>query len=260
MIPWRSRQQFKYFFLVSTLLLIAGVAGLFFYANTPGSCSDGTQNNGELGVDCGGSCARPCPFQVSDVVSYWARAFPVREGVADAVALLSNPNFNAGARKLSYSFKLYDANNVLSGERAGTTFINPGEQFVIYESGIRVGSGAEAPQRAFFDFRAKDIPWETAVAAAESELLARDTRFEPAREGGAPKVVTTLVNRALVDADGIEVVALLYGAEENVIDASKTTVSSLAAGEAKTITLLLSPGFSGTPARIDIFPRRNMFD
>lgn len=258
MIPWRSRQQFKYFFLVSTLLLIAGVAGLFFYANTPGSCSDGTQNNDELGVDCGGSCARLCASEVSAVITHWARAFPVRDALYDAAALIENPNFDAGVRAVSYSFKLYDAKNLLVGERTGKTYLNPGERFVLYENGISARSGANAPQRTFFEFTG-EIVWETTDAPREQEVISRDTGFFPAPPPGAPKVTTTLVNRSAKDLENLEVVALLFDAEENVSDISKTTVLRLAAGETQSVTLLLSPD-SAAPARIEIFPHRNMFE
>ena len=139
MASWRSTQQLKYFSFVLGIALIIASIGLIFIFNRPGTCSDGKQNNGELGVDCGGSCARLCSFEVSELVTHWARSFPVREDRYDAVAFLENPNFNAGVKKLAYTFKLYDAKNVLTGSREGNTYVNPGEKFVIYENGIEAG-------------------------------------------------------------------------------------------------------------------------
>src|SRR3989344_2585469 len=116
-MSWRAKQQFKYFsFIAGAVLLILG-AVLFFIFTRPGTCSDGKQNNGELGVDCGGSCARLCPFEISDVIVHWARAFPAREGFYDAVASIENPNFNAGVKDFTYTFKLYDVKNIIVGTR-----------------------------------------------------------------------------------------------------------------------------------------------
>ncbi|MBI3074722.1 MAG: hypothetical protein HYY92_00715, partial [Parcubacteria group bacterium] len=225
----------------------------------PGTCSDGKQNNGELGVDCGGSCARLCPFEVADVIVHWARAFPARDGFYDAVASIENPNFNAGVKNFAYTFKLYDAKNILVGIREGSTFLNPGERFVVYENGIKAEGGSRAPQRTFFEARG-ELLWESATPLQENKLVVRGVRFEAARDGGIPRVVTELTNQSTADMKDLSVVALLFDAEGNVIDASKTVVSGLAAGEAKNVTLLLSSGLRDAPSRIEVVPHRNQFE
>ncbi|MBI2049213.1 MAG: hypothetical protein HYT29_02155 [Parcubacteria group bacterium] len=259
MVSWRAKQQFKFFsFIAGAVLLVLG-AGLFFIFSRPGTCSDGKQNNGELGVDCGGSCARLCPFEVSDVIVHWARSFPAREGFYDAAAFLENPNFSAGVKKFAYTFNLYDAKNILVGTREGITFLNPGEHFVVYENGIKAEAGSRAPQRTFFE--AKEEPlWETAVPLREKSIIVRETRFEASRDGGLPRVVTVLVNQSTSDFGDIEVVALLFDADENVTDASKTVVSRLDAGETRKVTLLLSPILGDAPARMEVFPHWDMFE
>ncbi len=257
MISWRGRQQLKYFSLLLGVAFVALGTGVFFFLNRPGSCFDGKKNDDELGVDCGGSCARLCPFEVSDVITHWARAFSSRAGTYDAVAFLENPNIGAGVREFRYVFKLYDAHNILTGEREGTTFLNPKDRFAVYEDGIVVGTGTNAPQRTFFEIQ-EDLLWESVSVPREVEYITRETVFEEARDGTMPKIKTTLVSRATGDARDLEVVALLFDDEENLIDAAKTEVPRLAAGETKSITFLLSSALREAPKRIDIFPRRNM--
>ena len=262
MISWRSRQQFKYFLFLIILALVGAGIGAYFFLNRPGSCFDGVQNNGELGVDCGGSCARLCPFEVSEVITHWVRVFPARvsggESVYDAAAFLENPNFDAEVKNVSYTFTLYDAKNVLSGTRKGSTFLAPGDRFVLYENGIPAGSGTHAPQRALLEI--ENLRWERVLKSTESDMPARDelvtdgARFESAPAGSAPKVFATITNRSLRDVRDIEVVAVLSGVDDNVIDASKTTISRLGAGESKTVTLLLSLTLREIPARIEVFP------
>ena len=257
-MSWRAKQQFKYFsFIVGAVLLVLS-AGLLFIFSRPGTCSDGKQNNGELGIDCGGSCTRLCPSEVSDVIVHWARSFPARDGFYDAVAFVENPNFNAGVKKFSYTFKLYDAKNILVGTREGSTFLNPGDRFLVYENGIKAEGGSRMPQRTFFEAEG-DLVWENAVSSRENEVVVRETRFEAARVGGLPRVVTLLTNQGTRDIRDLEVVVLLFDEEENVIEASKTIAGSLDAGEAKGVTLLLSPGTRDAPARMEVFPHWDMF-
>ena len=260
MSSWRTKQQFKYLIFVVGIVLTIIAVILFFSLNRPGSCFDGVKNNDETGIDCGGSCSRICPFEVSEIVVNWSRALKVREGVYDVAAFLENPNFDAGIKKVSYSFKLYDAKNVLTGEREGSTYINPGERFVIYESGIETGVGTRVPRRTFFEFEG-ELAWVDKVTPRESEIIARDTSFELPRQpgGGSPKVKTTLISRATKDIRNLDVVALLFDEDENLIDASRTIVSRILSGESKDITILLSPETTQIPDRVDIFSRRNMF-
>lgn len=253
MLSWRAKQQFKYFsFVAGVALLILG-AGFFFIFTRPGTCSDGKQNNGELGIDCGGACPRLCPFEVSDVIVHWSRTFPAREGSYDAVAFLENPNFNAGVKKFSYALKLYDAKNILVGARMGSTFLNPGERFVIYEDGIRVEGGAGIPQRAFFEAD-EEIYWESVAPLREKDIIVSETRFEAPHDGGLPRVTALFTNQSTSDFKDIEAVVLLLDAEGNARDVSKTIISRLDAGEAKSVVFLLSKSIREAPARIEIYP------
>ena len=147
---------------------------------------------------------------------------------------------------------------MLSGTRKGSTFLAPGDRFVLYENGIPAGSGTHAPQRALLEI--ENLRWERVLKSTESDMPARDelvtdgARFESAPAGSAPKVFATITNRSLRDVRDIEVVAVLSGVDDNVIDASKTTISRLGAGESKTVTLLLSLTLREIPARIEVFP------
>lgn len=259
MLSWRSAQQFKYFSSIAGIVLLVLGAGLLFIFTRPGTCSDGKQNNGELGIDCGGTCLRLCSSEVSNVIVHWTRSFPAREGFYDAVAFLENPNFDAGIKKFSYTFKLYDAKNILVGTRGGNTFLNPGDRFLVYENGIKAEGGPRTPQRTFLEVE-EDLLWEKAAPLRENNIIVRETRFEAPRDGGLSRVVAVLTNQGTLDLKDIEVVALLSDAEDNVVDASKTVVGSLGQGETKSITLLLSSGLREAPARIEVFPHRNMFD
>ncbi|WP_437274941.1 hypothetical protein WME90_27225 [Sorangium sp. So ce375] len=55
--------------------LTDGLALEFTYPGSPGSCSDGLQNQGEAGVDCGGPCA-PCSGGVSEFAEAFTEGQP----------------------------------------------------------------------------------------------------------------------------------------------------------------------------------------
>ncbi len=109
MLSWSGRRRLLYFIIALAALLIIVAFPLYSFLNRPGNCFDGTQNNGEDGIDCGGACDHLCDFQAADLVTHWSRIIKVRSGVYDAVSLIENPNFNAGVSEIKYVFKLYNA-------------------------------------------------------------------------------------------------------------------------------------------------------
>jgi hypothetical protein len=50
-----------YIFVIENAASSGSISGTLCMTENPASCSDGIQNNGEAGVDCGGSCPAPCP-------------------------------------------------------------------------------------------------------------------------------------------------------------------------------------------------------
>src|SRR5947209_735804 len=106
---WSKQQQIAYFLIVFvTFVLITGYFYYYFLKPVP-SCFDNKQNQGELGVDCGGTCAALCKSQTSNLLVLWSRSLQVRPGLYDAVAYVENPNSAAGLGQIGYTFTLYDA-------------------------------------------------------------------------------------------------------------------------------------------------------
>src|SRR3990167_18523 len=69
----------------------------------------------------------------------WARAFESAPQTYTAAAYIQNNNPGAGARQVSYSFQLFDADNALVVERGGTVDLPPVPTIPIIETGINVG-------------------------------------------------------------------------------------------------------------------------
>ncbi|MBI1999517.1 MAG: hypothetical protein HYS74_02630 [Parcubacteria group bacterium] len=252
MRSWAAQRRLVYFLLIAGFLAALFSVPLFSYFNRPASCTDGIQNQGEEGIDCGGPCSAVCESRVADLVVLWSRFARVGDGVYDAVALVENPNPLAGLPQFAYSFKLYDAENILIAERRGETFANPNEQFAVYEP--RIGTGARVPQRIFFTAEG-ETGWRTA-AVEKPTIAVRNQRMDD--RDGKPRLTATLANQSLVDARGITVVALLFDARETVIAVGKTEVDLLPRESERGITFLWPAPFSERPVRIDIIPRLNV--
>jgi hypothetical protein len=80
MSSWASRRRRLYFEgALGTFTLI--VVAIWFLNLERPTCFDGRNNQDELGVDCGGSCAIFCPAQVLGPVVRWSRMFEVTTGL-----------------------------------------------------------------------------------------------------------------------------------------------------------------------------------
>src|SRR3989344_2299289 len=105
-LSWRVRKQLSYLFAV--ILFFGAIAGFFVWRQlSGGTCFDNRKNQGEAGIDCGGPCD-PCPVNLKELLTLWARFFPVNGNIYDASALIENLNQNWFAARINYNFKLYD--------------------------------------------------------------------------------------------------------------------------------------------------------
>ncbi len=148
---WAAKRKLTYsIILIVLVILFIGVPTYFFFHHTP-TCEDGVQNQDEKGVDCGGMCKRLCVSDISNPIVLWQRVFQVAPGVYNAVAYIQNPNVQIEVAKVPYTFKLYDANNVLIIQQSGTTFIPADQTFAIFEPSIRTGS--RVPVRAINQYK-----------------------------------------------------------------------------------------------------------
>ncbi len=249
MSVWSARRQVGYTLIILIVaFLIAG--GLLLANRKNPSCSDNTQNQGELGVDCGGPCNTVCASEATDLVVRWVRVFKVKEGVYDVAARIDNPNV-FGIAQLAYHFKLYDEQNVLVREARGTTFVNPDQSFIIFATGIE--TGFEVPTKAFVEFTSQS-DWIRYKNYKKPTFTVKDKTLtlDP-----APRVAVTIGNDSLFDTSNIEVVAVVLDSAGNAIGSSKTTIDTLAQGQAKQVFFTWPEPFDGDAAFVEVYPRIN---
>ena len=245
-MSWSAKRRLLIILLLFSLVVILiAIPGYFLFYEKP-TCNDGKQNQGEAGVDCGGSCQLLCPAEAFSPIIHWQRVLPVSHPIYNAVAYVENPNLDSAAFDVPYVFKLYDAGNVLVSEKHGVIYIPPRKVFAIFEGGIVTGE--RIPVRATFGFE-EEPKWQK-VASYSPELVI--TNRVLTKETSAPRLEALIENNSTKPASRVEVVALLYEAKGNIVGASRTFVDRISEhGKAPIVFTWPSP-FSASPTRIEI--------
>lgn len=231
-LTWGLRRQLAVFAIFAAAVLLIVFGAIYYFRPEP-SCFDNRQNQDEEGVDCGGEMARctTCSEQIRDLTTLWTRFFLVREGVVDAAALLENSNQFLGAKKFVYAVKLYDENNVLIAIRENSTFILPGEKFLIFEPNIIIQD--RAPKNAVLEMRA--VNWEPSEPAPpQIDILEKDIFLADII---VPRLEVAIKNQSRSEIyKNIETSAVLLNKDGDVLGVSRTVVDRLNILEEKTLT------------------------
>jgi hypothetical protein len=243
-ISWAAKKQLTYFLLF--LIVIIGVIVGFYLNITAPSCTDGKQNQGEKGVDCGGQCSKECLGEIKDLAVLWSKPFKVSGNNYDAVALVENRNLFFSAKLVKYQFKFYDDRNILIASRQGEIFVNPGQKFAIFENNIDVGS--RKPAKVFLEFQ-KNINWEI----YKGENLGLVVTKKEYQDSPRPSISATLENKTLADVKEIYAVAIIYADDGNAIAASATKIGEIKGGASADIFFTWPEKFGEGYSRDEIY-------
>ena len=247
---WGVRRQLGVFAVFAAVVLLV-VGGLIYYFRPEPTCFDNRQNQDEEGIDCGGTIARcaSCSEKMHDITILWTRFFPTRQGVYDAAALLENGNQFLKTGKFVYVFKLYDESGVLIAIRENSTFIWPGEKFLIFEPNILAEN--RVPKRALLELRS--VAWEAGEARPlKIDVLKRDILLQ---DSSPPRLEVRIKNQENQIYKNIEISAALLSQEGDVFGVSKTLLGSLDIGEEKNVVFTWPQAISGV-SRAEIFLRQ----
>jgi hypothetical protein len=248
-MSWSGRRRTAYTsFTFLFLLIIAGAIFYFFLYKAP-TCSDGSQNGGEEGIDCGGICPIICTFQTLEPVVLWSRAFMVADGVYNVLAYVENPNADVGVPRIAYTFKVFDKKNILIAERKGETFISANGISPIFEGGINTGE--REPAITFFEL-GNDIEW---VTKDNPITMLKVVNKALSNAETLPRIDATLQNNSTEEFSDIEVIATIFDLNDNAIASSKTFVNLLPKKSSQKIVFTWPKSFQSPVARIEIIPR-----
>jgi len=245
-MSWASKRRLLYILGIIIFLIIFVVVPLVYYFYKAPTCSDGKQNQDEVGVDCGGVCTLLCPSQYVPLVVNWSQFSKVSDGVYNVLAYVENYNINAEANNLSYVFKLYDKQGVLLKERFGKTFVPPNKIMAVFEPELLTGN--QVPARVEFSLTS-DALWlkqesnQTGLGISQSVLSKTDS---------APRLSALLSNKSVNQIKNIEAVAIIYNVEDNTIAFSRTIVDVLNSKDSVTINFNWPKPFIDAYARTEI--------
>src|SRR3989344_5980909 len=160
MEDWASRR--KNIYLGVMVIVLSAVSFTIFWKfwYTAPTCFDRFENGDETGVDCGGSCSLICSADAMKPIIRWdPRLFEVSPGLWSVLIYVENPNVNAMATYLPYTFTIYDENNSVFAVRNGATILPRNKTVGIFEGGITTAQEGAKPKRATFELGDKII-WE----------------------------------------------------------------------------------------------------
>lgn len=219
-LGWSARRQLLYYAVGAIIFGVLGVVVWYtFFTETP-ICFDGQQNADERGVDCGGSCTLICAADAKAPTLLWSRSFNTAGNLYTAAAYVQNNNTGAGAKKVSYSFQLYDANNLLVVERKGVADLPPIPTVPLIEHNINVGN--RVVTRTQFSFSSVAV-WNK----IQLDKLPVLRKVQQPLANNGTKLEVEVFNDSLVDARNVVVAAVLFDAGGVARAAGKTLIDRL---------------------------------
>jgi hypothetical protein len=217
-LSWSKRRRALYTLVAAVVAFVVLVWLYLSFFNYAPTCFDGKQNGTERDIDCGGGCALVCRQDARSPVVLWNRSFLVGQGTYTAAAYVQNPNIGAGAKRVPYSFQLFDEKNALVVERTGVVDIPPVQTVPIIDANINVGN--RTVTRALFAFGTDPVWYKVSNVSSlrvSNQFLAQD----------ATELRATINNDTGIDASKVTVVAVLFDGAGVARAASKSLLSKV---------------------------------
>lgn len=256
-LSWGAKKQLLYLSIIVGAIIVALVILIYPYLDKEPTCFDGKTNGGESGIDCGGACDKVCTPEALQLVTLWSGAFKVVDGKYNLLAYVENQNRESGVPMISYEFKAYDDNNIFIGRKQGTTFITSNDRTAIFEPGIETGN--RVPKRVSFEFTS--APTWIKVNREQKNALAVSAEDKTLSNPlSTPKLEAKIINKTLNEIKDLDVYAILYDEDDNVINVSKTLIDVLPKNNEVPVVFTWPEPLRSRPTRIDIFPQINVFE
>ena len=247
-----QKKQFK--IALAYLLIIIVIIGGIYLVIKPGlpSCSDGIQNQGEVGVDCGDPCS-PCSWQLQDDLEIIStKAIPTQNNYVDLVAKIKNPNSDFGAKSFSYIFKLYDSQNNLIASKEGVSYILPLETTNIIEQKILVDYDIVS-----VEFMVTEVDWQELIDYEEPEFLIRNIDFN--QDENLTRAYGALENRSNYDFNTVNIWVVLLDESSNTIGLGKTELKTILSNESRYFEFSWFFPLKAIVSNLDVSARTNVF-
>lgn len=238
------------------LSIVGAIAVAFFvtiaitvFYKTP-SCTDGIQNQGEVGIDCGGSCAHLCTMQAQPPVVLFTKAIVNTAGRTDIIASVENKNMRAQAGSVPYRITLYGIRESLIQELTGTLDLPAGATTLVYLPGVMAGN--QKVTQAFLSIEPSAPYWLS--VQKDARLVPKVVNTTLSGATSSPRIDAILANESVAALYDIPVIVLVHNEQGDVIAVSKTIVSVIPAQGNTTAVFTWNAAFSEAPTSIEVFP------
>ena len=219
--------------IIYGILYLAIFGGLFYFLylafRAPAGCTNGRQDSGEEGLDCGGVCANIClpssfeKLEVSGLVDI----LKISQNQTVLVADIQNSNQDIAAKEFEYSFEIKNEQNEIIGSVSGKSFAYAGElkHLVGFFRSKDAGSvsGAEIKFAKEEWIKAFEFP-RPAVDFVEKRTNQTDTGVE---------AVGRIINRDVVSLSKVEIVAIFKNGYGSIVGVSQTELENIGPGESR---------------------------
>ncbi len=216
--------QLGLFILVAALISY----GIFLTLHVEPSCTDRTQNQDEVGVDCGGSCPIACEFGIVPVKTLWARSFKLTDGLYAIAAYIDNQNEDRAATNVPFEFNIYNEKGRRIDRASSQTFIMPNGGTVVFVP--HISTGGQVVANTNFRLLQKPVLQKTQyqynIAVSDKKVTHWDTE---------PRAEAVVTNTGTVPLRYMYFVAIIFDGDDNAIAASRTYHENLQPGESMPI-------------------------
>jgi len=248
------RKQITIIFILLAVIALIG-AGIYFLTlpKEEPTCSDGIQNQGEEGVDCGAICGNFCDTQEKLLKVMYQGFIPTTENNYDLVAQIENTNNLWGADNVPYTFYLYNEAGEQIASRQGSAYILPQETKYIVEQKVYCG---EIPAKVELELGREN--WKKADNFRDLNLKFRERNIQTGA-GNPNRLYGVLENDTSYNLNKIEIVGVVVGADNKIIAAGKTEMTTLMMGESRYFEIGFPNVISGQVITYEIRPYVNVF-
>lgn len=249
-MSWAAERRLFILTLIGIIAVaILGTIGISIFYKEP-SCSDGVQNQGESGVDCGGPCEYLCTDQQHAPTVLFTKAFQNGPGRTDVVASIENVNASSAAKRVPYTITLYGTGQVFVQQMTGVIDLPPASTVPVFVPNI--SSGNQQTIHAFLTIDPSAVQWFHAVVGSVVAPVVTNTTLSGTAD--SPRIDATISNAGTTALVNTYVDVIVSDANGEVIAASQTIVPTIPGQGVSTATFTWNSAFPSVPAKIEVVP------
>lgn len=248
MSPWaKKRKKIIYGILIAIILLFLTSIVIEKNFKKP-TCFDKKQNGDEAGVDCGGSCNLVCKKEHGKIIKNWSKVIKISGNMYNIATSIENTD-GENMLAVKYKMSVFSSNGVLIWSVKNMTRLRPLENKIIFNPYVNLGDNSVAD--AFIDIL------ETTAYKKGGELYNKKTHIVSEKKyfikNGIPTLEIKILNNAFFDSKDLEIVAIMYDKNKNIINFSNSIIAPIKSKEERKIFLTWQKDFEKKVNFFDIF-------